>query len=190
MIRELFAVGIGVGAMLFTGCSTPTYINIPGQTSDDALNDPNGGDVVKIMARAIDAAVSAEGGLGDRPYELLLPNGSNQETYQNVVLMVGGGAISPDTLRSSPVPSVAVAGVRVRNRDAEVDIVRPSPTGRAGVTVELFWYYTDGWQVERVVPQRLSPEQLGWQVPTEGPKPVPPGVELPDAEPEAQTPDA
>lgn len=186
MIRELLAVGIGVGAILLTGCTTPTYINIPGQASDIARNDPNGRDVVDLMAKAIDAAVSAEGLEG--VYEVLLPTGANQATYQEVVLRVGGGAITPDTLRESPVPSVAVAGVRVRNRDAEVDLVRPSPTGRAAVTVELFWYYGDGWAVERVRPLRLSVEALGWELPTEAPRPLPAGVTMPEASDDADVP--
>ncbi|MEM8494634.1 MAG: hypothetical protein AAF663_04530, partial [Planctomycetota bacterium] len=138
---------MGFGAMGLAGCSTPSYVNIPGQSGDVARNNPNAGDVVTIMCKAISAAVEAEGLEG--VYEVLLPAESNQQTYQQVVVAVGGGAITPDTLRESPVPSVAVAGVRVRNRDAEVDIVRPSPTGRAAVEVQLFWYYGDGWQVER-----------------------------------------
>ncbi|MEM9752137.1 MAG: hypothetical protein AAF916_02005 [Planctomycetota bacterium] len=170
---------IGFGAMVLAGCSTPSYVNIPGQSGDVARNNPNAGDVVTIMSKAISAAVEAEGLEG--VYEVLLPADSNQQTYQQVVVTVGGGAITPDTLRESPVPSVAVAGVRVRNRDAEVDIVRPSPTGRAAVEVQLFWYYGDGWQVERVRPLRLSVEALGWEIPTEAaPRPLPPGIELPD----------
>jgi hypothetical protein len=170
-------LGVPLG---LTGCSTPTYVNIPGQEGDLARNDPNGGDVVDIMAKAIRAAVETENLPGI--YEILLPAGSNQQTYQEVVLKVGGGAISPDTLREQPVPYVAVAGVRVRNRDAEVDIVRPSPTGRSAVLVELFWYYGDAWQVERVLPLRLSVEALGWEVPTDAaPRPLPPGMELPPA---------
>ena len=178
-------VGLGV---VVPGCTTPTYINIPGQASDIARNDPNGRNVVDLMAKAIEASVQAEGGLGDGAYEILLPAGSTQATYEQVVLRVGGGAITPDTLRESPVPSVAVAGVRVRNRDAEVDLVRPSPTGRAAVTVELFWYYGDGWAVERVRPLRLSVEALGWELPTEAPRPLPAGVTMPEASDDADVP--
>ncbi|MEM7576120.1 MAG: hypothetical protein AAF328_01485 [Planctomycetota bacterium] len=195
MIRTLnLWIGVGVLATLglawplgLTGCSAPSYVNIPGQANDVARNNPNAGDVITIMAEAIAASVEAEGLQG--VYEILLPAGSNQQTYQQVVIAVGGGAITPDTLRESPVPSVAVAGVRVRNRDAEVDIVRPSPTGRAAVEVQLFWYYGDGWQVERVRPLRLSVEALGWEVPTEAaPRPVPPGVALPESAEEPSEP--
>ncbi|MEM1446596.1 MAG: hypothetical protein AAGF84_11100 [Planctomycetota bacterium] len=177
------ALAVTCGSAFMPGCSAPSYVNIPGQASDVARNNPNAGDVITIMSKAIAAAVEAEG--LDGAYEVLLPEGSNQQTYQEVVLQVGGGAITPDTLRESPVPSVAVAGVRVRNRNAEVDIVRPSPTGRAAVEVQLFWYYGDAWQVERVRPLRLSVEALGWEVPTEGaPRPVPPGVVIPETTPE------
>ncbi|MEM8782273.1 MAG: hypothetical protein AAGE65_05380 [Planctomycetota bacterium] len=167
------------------GCTGPTYINIPPQRGDLARDSPNGGDVVDIMSKSLAAAIEAEGVPG--VYEVLLPEGASQQTYQEVVLRLGGGAITPDTLREAPVPSVAVAGVRVRGKAAEVDIVRPSPTGRAAVMVELEWYVGEDWAVTRVRPLRLSVEALGWAVPTEAvPSPLPPGVALPEAEPESE----
>ncbi len=96
------------------GCSTPTYINIPEQDGDLARGNPNADDVRDLMVAAIEATVEHE--MLDGVFEVILPQGSNQQTYQHVVFEVGGGAITPDTLRDETVPIVRVAAIRVRNR--------------------------------------------------------------------------
>lgn len=159
-------------AFLTLGCSAPSYVNIPPQPGDLARGNPNAKDVREIMALAVDAAVQRE--RLDGAFEVLLPEGADQITYEKVVLRVGGGAITPDTLRDAPVPTIRVVAVRVRSRDAEVDVARPSPTGRESVTVFLYWYYGSGWAVERVRPWRVAPEKL-FPAPGATPAPAAPG---------------
>lgn len=188
MIRTLlFTVGLSL-VFLAVGCSTPTYVNIPQQQGDLARGNPNAEDIRNIMVSAITAAVEHEPLQG--AYEVLLPSGTEQLTYEDVVLRVGGGAISPDTLRDEAVPTVRVAAIRVRNRKAEVDILRPSPTGRSVLTVYLFWYYGAEWQVERVRPLRVSPESILPPEPIDVPVPTPAGMTVPADEPSDDNADA
>ncbi len=176
-------LSLGCGLLLFvTGCSTPTYVNIPPQEGDVARGNPNAGDIRDIMVAAIEAAVDYE--TLDGAYEVLLPSGTEQLTYEDVARRVGGGAITPDTLRDQPVPTVRVAAIRVRNRKAEVDVTRPSPTGRSVLTVYLFWYYGAEWQVERVRPLRVSPEAVLPPEPADAPVPTPAGMQVPPESPE------
>ncbi|BAM03182.1 hypothetical protein [Phycisphaera mikurensis] len=154
--------------LLLPACVAPTYVNIPSE-GGIAASDPNSFNVRDVVADSIAAAVEREPLEG--VYEILLPEGTTQQTYQAVVRQIGGGAIAPDTLRDRPVPSVRVVAVRIRNQDAEVDVVRPSPTGRSVVRVFLKWYYGGDWAVQRVKPLRIPAEELLLRTATPPPPP-------------------
>ena len=140
-------------------CTRPTYVNIPKQPGDIAFHSPNNTNIRTVMAEAILGAMENEPFEG--PYAVILPEDSDQLTYEYVVNRVGGGAVTPDAQLPADavdgaLPAVHVAGVRVRNRRAEVDLVKPSGTGREVTTVYLKWYYGGVWGVERVRPWRAS----------------------------------
>ena len=154
--------------LLLPACIGPSYVNIPSE-GGIAASDPNSFNVRDITADAIAAAMEREPLNG--PYEVLLPEGTSQETYTAVVRQIGGGAVAPDTLRDGVLPSVSVVSIRIRKTEAEVDLVRPSPTGRSVVRVFLRWYIGGDWAVQRVQPLRISPNELLLQ--TASPPPAP-----------------
>lgn len=170
MLFRLFCTLV-VTSTCLGGCIAPSYVNIPSQ-GGIAASDPNSFNVRDIVADSIAAAVEREPIEG--PYEVLLPEGASQETYLAVVRQIGGGAVTPDTLRDRPLPSVRVVAIRIRNHDAECDLVRPSPTGRPVVRVFLRWYFGGDWAVERVKPLRIAPEDLLLQTSPPPPEPVAP----------------
>ena len=157
MLPRLPVLLLGVATLASPACTAPGYVNIPSQ-GGLASDDPNSRNVREVMVDAVVAAVEREPLEG--PFEVLLPEGATQATYQDVVLRVGGGAVTPDTLRDEPIPSVRVAAVRIRSGKAECDLVRPSPTGRGVVRVFLKFWTGGDWAVERVTPLRLAPEDL------------------------------
>ena len=162
--------------LLLPACIAPTYVNIPPE-GGFAASDVNSFNVRDIMSDAIAAAVEREPLNG--PFEVVLPAGATQQTYQEVVRAVGGGAVAPDTLRDAAIPGVRVVAVRVRGPEAECDLIRPSPTGRSVVRVFLKYYYGGDWGVQRVKPLRISPEDLLLRTSP----PPPPGAPA-DADPE------
>ena len=174
----VLAAGLLVGTLAgsLTGCVRPTYVNIPSQRGDLASNNPNTTNIRVLMAEAIRAAIDYE--QYEQPFVVVLPEGSDQLTYERVVNRIGGGAVTPDTRVNDPLAAAHVVAVRVRNRDAEVDVHRPSPTGREAATVYLRWYYGGEWGVERVRPWRAT---LDEPLPTFSP----PGLESADADTDA-----
>lgn len=140
---------MSIGWML-TGCAT--YVNIPEQPGMWASSNPDNSTAQKIEIAALTAVLTDR--QSDEPYRVLLPEGSSDATYNYVVARLPRGA--------RPAPFVAegdlyaVAGVFVRARKGQVDIVRPDPTGERQLVSVYLRYDLDGWYVERKRP---------WQIP-------------------------
>ena len=183
----------------------PTYINIPQQAGDVAFGNPNAKNVRQIMTLAVQKALEAEP-LGG-PYELLLPAGTSPATYALVTHALGGDALVPGNVPAIAVdedgkfvvpegepdpadvvaqpmllgefPTVEVRAIRVRSAKGEVDVVRPSNTGRNLQEVMLEWEAGFGWYAKRVRPWRIDPDAqprpvgpVNSTIPTE-PEPTP-----------------
>ncbi len=142
---------------LLTGCST--YVNIPPQSGDVAINNPNMKDVLNVESKALSAVVA------DRPlnggYNVQLPEGTSDKSYDFVV-----GSLDEHAGRAGDgnLPTLHVAQVRVRGMKGEVDVVRPSDTTKVDspsqlVTVYLNWHFFDGWMVDRVRPWHIPVDQ-------------------------------
>lgn len=146
-----------VAGSLFTGCST--YVNIPPQSGDVALNSPNMKDVLNVELRSIKAVVN------DRPlnggYNVVLPKGTDDKSYAYVIGKLDEHAGRAGDLPGVKLSVIEVAQVRVRGMKSEVDIVRPSDatqidSPRQLVTVYLKWHFFDGWLVDRIRPWHIA----------------------------------
>lgn len=145
-----------VAGSLFTGCST--YVNIPPQSGDVAINNPNMKDVLNVEAKAIKAVVadrSLNGG-----YNVKLPQGTSDASYTYVISKLDEHAGRIGDLPGATLATLNVAQVRVRGMKSEVDVVRPSDAKQIDspgqlVTVYLNWHFFDGWLVERVRPWHI-----------------------------------
>jgi len=165
------------------GCATPTYINIPPENGDWAFSNPNAGDVREIQVLAIRRALEAEP-LGG-PYEIHLPARTTAETYAVIAYQLGADALVPahvpavaldldgkplkkkyhHTTPPAPAdvslgefPAVVVKSIRIRSADGQVDLVRPSASGRRLTTVYLKWEGGYGWSADRVRAWRVDPD--------------------------------
>lgn len=149
---------------VFTACST--YVNIPPQSGDVAINNPNMKDVLNVEAVALRAVVadrSLNGG-----YNIQLPEGTDDESYGIVIAKLDEHA---GRAGDGALPTLTVAQVRVRGMKAEVDVVRPSDAAQQAspeqlVTVYLNWHFFDGWMAERVRPWLIPIEKALMQTHT------------------------
>ncbi|MEO1237469.1 MAG: hypothetical protein AAFX76_11835 [Planctomycetota bacterium] len=166
----------------------PSYINIPPENGDWAFNDPNARDVREIKVLAVRKSLEREpiGG----PYELRLPERTEPVTYALVARELGADALVPahipavafdedgkpippeegefpvaPTQPEGPLtlgefPTIEVRAIRVRAGDGQVDLVRPSTTGRRLTTVYLDWEPGHGWHADKVRAWRVDPDRV------------------------------
>ena len=107
--------------------------------------------------------------------EVVLPQGSNVDTYTFVVPKAGKSATSASVLaaatqKSGGLPVLEVRRLRIRGWVAQVDIVRPfsasDPDGlKQLATADLKWSPIDGWHAEGVRIWRISVDQALKQAP-------------------------
>ena len=168
-------------SLLLTACAPPTYINIPPENGDWAFSNPNADDVQEMEVVAIRKSLEADpiGG----PYEIRLPERTRPETYALVAHALGADALVPGDVPAvaldedgkvietegdvpevaTPVslgefPTVEVRSIRIRGATGQVDLVRPSPSGRRMTTVYLEWEAGFGWFAERLRNWRVDPD--------------------------------
>ena len=147
------AIGIVVAliSLLPLGCAS--YVNIPPQTGDIALHDPNLATVAQIEAKAIRGMLT-EDQIG-RPFQISLPERTSSAQYSKVTMRLGEHAFAADENPQSSLPQLSVRQVRVRGWYAQVDVIRPTsfrqPDGPQQLaTVWLRWYPFAGWQYQRM----------------------------------------
>ncbi|MEM8739240.1 MAG: hypothetical protein AAGG38_12310 [Planctomycetota bacterium] len=184
MLR-LLAVLIVPGILALSACSSrtflPTYINIPPENGDWAFNNPNSKDVQQIQVVAIQKSLRHEP--LDSPYELRLPENSRATTYALITRELGSDAVIPPEVpavafnedgkpippdpdapplpqpeRLGDFPTLEVRAIRIRAGDGQVDLVRPSTTGRRLSTVYLDYQPGFGWSADRVRAWRVDPD--------------------------------
>ncbi|MEM9881508.1 MAG: hypothetical protein AAF800_01150 [Planctomycetota bacterium] len=179
---------LSVLAGLTAGCTPPSYVNIPPQDGDWARNNPNAGDVQEMAVVAIRYGLQRDpiGG----PYVLRLPERSTDTTYAQVAAQLGGDArlpvgVAPVALDEDgdPVPPddkpadgeasgfvpqaggddlpvVEVYAVRSRGGTGEVELLRPSDSGRGWVTINLEWELRFGWSAVDSRAWRVDPSAM------------------------------
>lgn len=168
-------------ALALTACAPPTYINIPPEDGDWAFSNPNSKDVRAMEAVAVRRSLEDDPVGG--PYELVLPERTTPDTYAMVTHELGADAVIPSGVpaveldeRGKPVkrdkdvelvaepvllgefPAVEVRSIRIRGAKGQVDIVRPSTSGRRLSTVYLEWEAGFGWYADRVRAWRVDPD--------------------------------
>lgn len=182
MAQNTFTVLTFVMATLaLTACAPPTYINIPPENGDWAFSNPNAKDVREMEVAAVRKSLDADPING--PYEIHLPERTRPETYALVANALGADAVVPGDIPAvaldengkviktdgdtpavqSPVtlgefPPIEVRSIRIRGAKGQVDIVRPSVSGRRLTTVYLEWEAGFGWFAERLRNWRVDPD--------------------------------
>ncbi|MEL7087778.1 MAG: hypothetical protein AAGL98_04950 [Planctomycetota bacterium] len=182
MAKTISAFALLLGVTLgLAACAPPTYINIPPENGDWAFSNPNAKDVQQMEVAAVRKSLAADP--IDGPYEIRLPERTRPETYAEVAHALGDDALVPGDIPAvavdedgkaiktdgetqtvdSPVtlgafPTVEVRSIRIRGARGQVDLVRPSASGRRLTTVYLEWEAGFGWFAERLRNWRVDPE--------------------------------
>lgn len=157
-------------AIFAAGCAT--YVNIPSNTGDVAIHNPNEANVQNVEIAAVRAALSERP--IDEPFEVVLPPGTLPLTYDMVLPRISPHAVWSPEGRPEGRPAVEVREIRIRGASAEVDVIRPwDPKDPAGyqqlLTVKLDWDPVAKWQVNRVIGWRTSVEKALRTTPYEPP---------------------
>lgn len=186
-------------SLLLTACSRPSFINVPNDGGDSAINGPNWVTTVQIEKAALRYLLSEDPIPGDLVLEL--PPGTTQRTAFDVAADLSEYNVFPvgqapsDEYRVIEVRKVVARGTRGR-----VDIIRPGTVRqREMVEVHMDWSAWGGWtpdylrvrniDVDRIDPLRLAPPENKADEP-EVVEPVEPEEAEPeDAEPAEDTDD-
>jgi hypothetical protein len=138
------ALSILMLAVLLAGCGT--YINIPKQPGDVAWHSANDFTVKRVTAAALKYLIQQMP--TDPAYGVQLSPGATDLTYKFVMEQLPG---TPHRQRVGEIklPTYSIAGVYVRARGAQVDIIRPTADG-AGQLVSVYLEFAiDGWYGKR-----------------------------------------
>jgi len=165
MIRSFLI--LMTASLLLVGCNRPSYINVPNDGSDAAINGPNWDTTKKIQIAALSYLLSESAIPGD--VVVRLPEGSTERTAFEVANALSDYNVFPEgSTPSDEYRVVEVRKIQARGTLGRVDVIRPgSLRERELVEVHMVWSVLDGWQpeylrvrnidVDRVDPLLLAP---------------------------------
>ena len=144
-----------------SGCTT-AYINIPAQTGDIAVNDPNRDGVINVEVAALSAVIAQQP--PGAKYVVKLPAGSSAESHARVVSRLDGNALHRGEGEVASLAIYEVRQIRVRAGRGQVDVIRPSDANNAAsakqlVTAYLVYDVFEGWWSKRIQAWRLPVDQ-------------------------------
>ena len=134
--------------LLFTACSRPSYINIPNNGSDAAINGPNWVTTVQIEKAALRYLLTKDPIPGD--IVLLLPKGTNERTAFDIAADLSEFNVFPNVQApSDEYRVIEVRSVIARGGRGRVDVIRPGTIReRELIEVHMEWSVVDGWRAE------------------------------------------
>lgn len=147
MIRS--CILLFTAALLLAGCNNPTYINVPNDGSDLAINDPNQLTVMKIEKSALNFMLAQSPIPGD--VGVRFPAGTNERAALSIVADLPDNVFVEGMTPSDEYALVEVREISARGGLARVDVIRPgSLRPREFVEIHLEWDFFEGWVPERV----------------------------------------
>lgn len=158
MIRSFLV--LLTASLLLVGCNRPSYINVPNDGSDAAINAPNWDTTKKIQKAALAYLLSESQLPGD--VVIRFPQGTNEQTAFEVADALAAYNVFP----ASATPSdeyhiIEVRKIQARGTRGRVDVIRPG-TLRERELVELHMELTvfDGWVVEYMRPRNIDIDRI------------------------------
>lgn len=158
MIR--FCLILLTASLVLAGCSRPSYINVPNDGSDAAINAPNWDTTKRIQKSALAYLLSQSELPGD--VVIRFPKGTSTETAFEVADALAAYNVFP--AGSTPTDEFHVVEVRkiqARGARGRVDVIRPG-TLRERELVEIHMELTvlDGWVPEYLRVRNIDVDRI------------------------------
>lgn len=174
-------------SLLLIGCNRPSYINVPNDGSDAAINGPNWDTTKRIEKAALAYLLSESPIPGD--VVVRLPQGTTESTAFEVASALSAYNVFPEgSTPSDEFQMIEVRKIQARGTLGRVDVIRPGDLReRELVEVHMQWSIWDGWvpdylRVRNIDVGRIDPLLLA------APAPKPKDYE--EVEPVEDAPDA
>ena len=149
-----------LAATLLTGCNIPSYINVPGDGGDAAINDPNQLTVLAIEREAIAYMLTENPLPGD--VVVRFPEGTSQAAQYRVASELAAYDVYPEGVTPTDEYSlVVIREVAARGGLARVDIIRPATLReREMVEVHLTYDVWDGWSPDYIRVRNIDVDRI------------------------------
>jgi len=146
MIRSLLI--LFTVALMLTGCNRPSYINVPNDGSDAAINGPNWDTTKRIEKSALAYLLSDSNLPGD--VVIRFPEGTTQATAFEIADDLSAYNVFPEgSTPSDEYHIVEVRKIQARGARGRVDVIRPGELReRELVEVHMELTLWDGWVPE------------------------------------------
>jgi hypothetical protein len=158
MIRSLLI--LFAAALILTGCNRPSYINVPNDGGDAAINGPNWDTTKKIQIAALSYLLSKSSLPGD--VVVRLPNGTTSSTAFEVANALSAYNVFPEgSTPSDEFHLVEVRKIQARGTIGRVDVIRPGELReRELVEVHMLWTVLDGWQPDYLRVRNIDVDRI------------------------------
>lgn len=158
MIRSFLI--LFTATLLLTGCYRPSYINVPNDGSDSAINGPNWDTTVKLEKAGLAYLLGREPILGD--IALRLPNGTTEATAFDVSAALSAYNVFPEGhTPTDEFQLIEVRKIQARGGRARLDVIRPGTIRpRELVEVHLEWKVLEGWVPDYIRPRNIDIDRI------------------------------
>lgn len=146
MIRSFLI--LFTAALMLTGCSRPSYINVPNDGSDAAINAPNWDTTKKIQKSALAYLLSDSNLPGD--VVIRFPEGTSEATAFEIADHLSAYNVFPEgSTPSSEYHVIEVRKIQARGALGRLDVIRPGELReRELVEIHMELSVWDGWRPE------------------------------------------
>lgn len=158
MIRSFFI--LLTASLLLVGCSRPSYINVPNDGSDAAINGPNWDTTKKIQKAALAYLLSDSNLPGD--VVIKFPEGTTTTTAFEIADDLAAYNVFPEgSTPSDEYHVIEVRKIQARGARGRVDVIRPgSLRERELVEVHMELSFMDGWVPEYLRVRNIDVDRI------------------------------
>lgn len=147
-------------SLLLVGCNRPSYINVPNDGSDAAINGPNWDTTKKIQKSALAYLLSDSKLPGD--VVIRFPKGTSEKTAFEIADALAAYNVFPESSTpSDEYHVVEVRKIQARGGTGRLDVIRPGKLReRELVEVHMEWSVMDGWQPEYLRVRNIDVDRI------------------------------
>ena len=158
MIRSFLI--LFTASLLLVGCNRPSYINVPNDGSDAAINAPNWDTTKRIQKAALAYLLSESALPGD--VVVRFPEGTSEATAFEIVDFLSAYNVFPEgSTPSDEYHLVEVRKIQARGARARLDVIRPgSVRERELVEIHMELTLFDGWVPEYLRPRNIDIDRV------------------------------